>query len=142
MSFVEELNKRFEEQSRAIEEMEANGPEIFKHKLNDQQRLTIQTLKERDFFLNYSDTGAGKTKAAISAAFYLGAHHVLIFCPNSVKDTWKRQITEANFVDEKYVAIDSIFSIYEDNDFTFEIFNYDKFNSDGHANVRIKTILD
>ena len=142
MSFEEELNKRFEEQSRAIEEMEANGPEIFKHKLNDQQRLTIQTLKERDFFLNYSDTGAGKTKAAISAAFYLCAHHVLIFCPNSVKETWRKQITEANFVDAKNVAIDSIFSVYEDNDFTFEIFNYDKFNCDGHANVRIKSLLD
>gem|GEM_PF-6322238 len=145
MSFEEELNKRFEEQSRAIEEMEANGPEIFKHTLNDQQRLTIQTLKERDFFLNYSDTGAGKTKAAISAAYYLGdnhAIHTLIFCPNSVKDTWKRQIEEANFVDKNNVIIDSILSIHSDNDFTFEIFNYDKFNSDGHATKRIKSLLD
>ena len=142
MTFEEELNKRFEEQSRAIEEMEANGPEIFEHKLNDQQRLTIQTLKERDFFLNYSDTGAGKTKAAISSAYYLGAHHVLIFCPNSVKETWKRQITEANFVNAANVAIDSVFTVYEDNDFTFEIFNYDKFNCDGRAPVRIKALLD
>lgn len=142
MTFEEELNKRFEEQSRAIEEMEANGPEIFKHTLNDQQRLTIQTLKERDFFLNYSDTGAGKTKAAISAAYYLGAKHTLIFCPNSVKDTWKRQIEEANFVDKNNIVIDSIFSVYSDNDFTFEIFNYDKFNSDGHAAKRIKALLD
>ena len=142
MTFEEELNKRFEEQSRAIEEMEANGPEIFKHTLNDQQRLTIQTLKERDFFLNYSDTGAGKTKAAISAAYYLSAKHTLIFCPNSVKDTWKRQIEEANFVDKNNIVIDSIFSVYSDNDFTFEIFNYDKFNSDGHATKRIKALLD
>ena len=142
MTFEEELNKRFEEQSRAIEEMEANGPEIFKHTLNDQQRLTIQTLKERDFFLNYSDTGAGKTKAAISSAFYLGAKHVLIFCPNSVKDTWKRQITEANFVDEKNVIVGGIFSEYDDNDFTFEIFNYDKFNNDGNGAKRVKNLLE
>lgn len=142
MNFEEELNKRFEEESRAIEEMEANGPEIFKHKLNDQQRLTIQTLKERDFFLNYSDTGAGKTKAAISASYYLCAKHVLIFCPNSVKDTWRRQIEEANFVDRKNIAVDSIISIFDEKDFTFEIFNYDKFNSDGHAVKRIKSLLD
>ena len=142
MTFEEELNKRFEELSRAIEEMEATGPEIFRHTLNDQQRLTIQTLKERDFFLNYSDTGAGKTKAAISASYYLGAKHVLIFCPNSVKDTWERQIKEANFVDEKNIVKDSIFSVYSDTDFTFEIFNYDKFNSDGHASRRIKSLLD
>ena len=141
MTFEEELNKRFEEESRAIEEMEANGPEIFSHKLNDQQRLTVQTLKERDFFLNYSDTGAGKTKAAISAAYYLNAKHVLIFCPNSVKATWKRQIEEANFVSEDNVLVDSIFSVYND-DFTFEIFNYDKFNSDGRAARRIKSIVD
>lgn len=142
MTFEEELNKRFEEQSRAIEEMETNGPEIFKHTLNDQQRLTIQMLKERDFFLNYSDTGTGKTKAAISAAYYLGAKHTLIFCPNGVKDTWKRQIEEANFVDKNNIVIDSIFSVYSDNDFTFEIFNYEKFNSDGHAAKRIKALLD
>ena len=76
MSFEEELNKRFEEESRAIEEMEANGPEIFGHTLNDQQKLTVKTLKERDFFLNYSETGAGKTKAAISTAYYLDIKHV------------------------------------------------------------------
>lgn len=142
MTFEEELKKRFEEQSKAIEEMEAHGPEIFKHTLNDQQRLTILTLKERDFFLNYSDTGSGKTKAAISASYYLGAKHVLIFCPNSVKDTWKRQIEEANFVSKENVIVDGILSVFSDNDFTFEIFNYDKFNSDGRAPKRIKALLD
>lgn len=142
MTFEEELNRRFEEQSRAIEEMETNGAEIFTHKLNDQQRLTIQTLKDEPFFLNYSDTGAGKTKAAISAAYYLGVKHTLIFCPNSVKPTWKRQIEEANFVDCNNVVIDSIISVYSDDEFTFEIFNYDKFNTDGRADRRIKELLD
>ncbi len=141
MTFEEELKKEFEEQTRAIVEMESNGPEIFKHTLNDQQRLTVQTLKERDFFLNYSDTGAGKTKAAISSAYYLGAKHTLIFCPNQVKNTWKQQIVEANFVDEDNVVIDSIISCCDDG-FTFEIFNYDKFNTDGRASKRIKDLLD
>lgn len=141
MTFEEELKKEFEEQTRAIVEMESKGPEIFKHTLNDQQRLTVQTLKERDFFLNYSDTGAGKTKAAISSAYYLGAKHTLIFCPNQVKNTWKQQIVEANFVDEDNVVIDSIISCCDDG-FTFEIFNYDKFNTDGRASKRIKDLLD
>lgn len=142
MSFEEELNKLFDEQTKAMEEMEVNGPEIFEHALNDQQKLTVQMLKERDFFLNYSDTGAGKTKAAISCAYYLNARHTLIFCPNSVKNTWKRQIVEANFVDENMVLIDSILSVFSEDDFTFEIFNYDKFNSDGHAVKRIKALLE
>lgn len=142
MTFEEELNKRFNDQVKAVESMESNGAEIFNHTLNYQQRLTVQTLKERDFFLNYSDTGAGKTKAAISASYYLNAKHVLIFCPNSVKETWQRQINEANFVDEKNVVIDSIISVFDDNDFTFEIFNYDKFNSDGRAVSRIKALLN
>ena len=142
MTFEEELNKRFEEQSKSIIEMETKGPEIFSHTLNDQQRLTIQTLKEREFFLNYSDTGAGKTKAAISAAYYLGAKHVIIFCPNSVKSTWKKQIEEANFVNKENIKVDSIFSVHSDDEFTFEIFNYDKFNSDGRANVRIKALIE
>ena len=87
MNFEQELNKRFEEQSKAIEEMEKNGAEIFEHKLKDQQRLTVLELKKRDFFLNYSDTGAGKTKAAISCAYYLGLKHVIVFCPHSVVHT-------------------------------------------------------
>lgn len=141
MTFEEELNKKFEERIRSIVEMESNGPEIFKHTLNDQQRLTVQVLKERDFFLNYSDTGAGKTKAAISSAYYLGAKHTLVFCPNQVKNTWKNQIIEANFVDADNVVIDSIISCCDD-EFTFEIFNYDKFNTDGRASRRIKDLLD
>lgn len=142
MGFLDELNKRFKDTVKDIEQMEANGPEIFKHTLNDQQKLTIKTLKERDFFLNYSDTGAGKTKAAISASYYLNAKHVLIFCPNSVKSTWKRQIVEANFVNGDNVVVDGILSVFSESDFTFEIFNYDKFNTDGRANGRAKTIID
>lgn len=142
MSFEEELNKKFDEQTKAIESMETNGAEIFSHTLNDQQKLTVQEILNRGFFLNYSDTGAGKTKAAISSAYYLNAKHTLIFCPNSVKDTWKRQILEANFVDEDLVVIDSILSVFNEDDFTFEIFNYDKFNSDGHAAKRVKALLE
>ena len=141
MGFLEELNKRFENTIKDIEQMESNGPEIFKHTLNDQQKLTIKTLKERDFFLNYSETGAGKTKAAISASYYLGAKHVLIFCPNSVKSTWKRQIIEANFVNSDNIFVDSILSVFSEKDFTFEIFNYDKFNTDGRADSRAKAII-
>lgn len=141
MSLIEEAKRELEAKKRAIIEMKNNGPEIFKHTLNDQQRLTVQTLKERDFFLNYSNTGAGKTKAAISSAYYLGAKHTLIFCPNQVKNTWKQQIVEANFVDEDNVVIDSIISCCDDG-FTFEIFNYDKFNTDGRASKRIKDLLD
>lgn len=142
MRFLDELNKRFKDTVKDIEQMEANGHEIFKHTLNDQQKLTIKTLKERDFFLNYSDTGAGKTKAAISASYYLNAKHVLIFCPNSVKSTWKRQIVEANFVNGDNVVVDGILSVFSESDFTFEIFNYDKFNTDGRANGRAKAIID
>ena len=142
MTFSEELMFRHQEQIKNIEEMEQNGPEVFNHKLNYQQRYTINTLKERDFFLNYSDTGAGKTKAAISTAYYLDLKHVLIFCPNSVKSTWKRQIEESNFVTSKNVSIDSICRVQTENDFTFEIFNYDKFNNDERAARRIKAIIE
>ena len=142
MSFSEELMLRHKEQVEAIESMEQNGPEVFEHKLNSQQRHTINTLRERDFFLNYSDTGAGKTKAAISTAKFLGLKHVLIFCPNSVKSTWKRQIEEANFVNGDNVTIDHICHVQSDDEFTFEVFNYDKFNSDGRAARRIKSIVD
>jgi len=141
MTFEEKLKKEFEEETRAIVEMESNGPEIFKHTLNNQQRLTVQMLKKRDFFLNYSDTGVGKTKAAISSAYYLGAKHTLILCPNQVKDTWKQQIVEANFVNEDNVVIDNIISCCN-NEFTFEIFNYDKFNTNGRASKRIKNLIN
>ena len=142
MSFEEELNKRFEEQSKAIEEMEANGPEIFKHTLKDQQRLTVLELANRDFFLNYSETGAGKTKAAISSAFYLGLKHVIVFCPHSVIKTWNKQINEANFVKSENVVENEVLIQYGCDDFTFEIFNYDKFNTSARANSKMKEIIE
>lgn len=124
-----------------MEEIGKNEPNIFSHSLNPQQKLTVHTLKDHDFFLNYSDTGAGKTKAAISSSYYLGAKHVLIFCPNNVKGTWKKQIEEANFTKSENIAIDEIFAVYNNEDYLFEIFNYDKFNQDNRASVRIKNIL-
>ena len=142
MNFEQELNKRFEEQSKAIEGMEKNGAEIFEHKLKDQQRLTVLELEKRDFFLNYSDTGAGKTKAAISCAYYLNLKHVIIFCPHSVINTaWLPQINQANFVKKENVVANEILKINNDNDFTFEIFNYDKFNTEGQADKRLKDII-
>lgn len=142
MNFEEELNKRFEQQSKAIEEMEKNGAEIFSHKLKDQQRLTVLELEKRYFFLNYSDTGAGKTKAAISCAYYLNLKHVIIFCPHSVINTaWLPQINQANFVKKENVVANEILKINNDNDFTFEIFNYDKFNTEGQADKRLKDII-
>lgn len=138
MSFEEELNKRFEEQTKAIEEMDS--AEIFGHKLNYQQRLTVLELKKRDFFLNYSDTGSGKTKAAISTAYYVGLKHTIIFCPHSViKTAWLKQLEEADFV--KKVAANEVITEYGD-EFTFEVFNYDKFNTDVKAKARIKKILE
>ena len=142
MSFEEELNKRFEEQSKAIEKMESEGPEVFEHKLKDQQRLTVLELGERGFFLNYSDTGAGKTKAAIAAAYHLGLKHTIIFCPHSViESAWLPQIKEAKFVDEANVVENKII-VNCDDEFTFEIFNYDKFNTLGQADKRLKKILN
>lgn len=140
MTFEDELKMNVKSQIQAIDNMECNGPEIFGHYLNDQQRLTIQILKERNFFLNYSETGAGKTKAPISAAYYLGIKHIIIFCPNEVKTTWKRQILEANFIKNHNVVIDGIVQNHKD-EFTFEIFNYDKFNTNISAKRRIDNII-
>ena len=140
MNFEEELNKRFEQQSKAIEKMD--GTEIFGHKLKDQQRLTVLELQKRDFFLNYSDTGAGKTKAAISCAYYLGLKHTIIFCPHSVIETaWLPQISQASFVKKNNIVANEILKIDDENDFTFEIFNYDKFNTDGQADKKLKEII-
>lgn len=140
MNFEEELNKRFEEQSKAIEEMDSE--EIFGHKLNYQQRLTVLELQKRDFFLNYSDTGAGKTKAAISCAYYLKLKHVIVFCPHSVINTaWLPQINQASFVKKENIVSNEILNTNNDNDVTFEIFNYDKFNTEGQADKRLKKII-
>lgn len=140
MNFEEELNKRFEEQSKAIEEMDSI--EIFDHKLNYQQRLTVLELQKRPFFLNYSDTGAGKTKAAISCTYYLNLKHVIVFCPHSVINTaWLPQINQASFVKKENIVSNEILNTNNDNDVTFEIFNYDKFNTEGQADKRLKKII-
>jgi len=141
MTFEEELKLRFEEELDSINEMEKQGSEVFNHKLNYQQKLTVTRLKKLDFFLNYSDTGAGKTKAAISSAFYLGAKHILVFCPKQVMSTWEQQITEAKFVDSENVAIGYTIKNYKDG-CTFEVFNYDKFNTEVRASKRIERLLN
>lgn len=140
MSFSEELNTAV---ATAINEIRniKNESNLFSHKLNDQQCLSIIEMRERDFFLNYSDTGAGKTKAAIAVSYYVPCKHTLILCPNSVKNTWKTQINEAEMGKPKQIEIDNIITNYSDDEWTYEIFNYEKFNSESNAVSRIKSLV-
>lgn len=144
MSFEEELNLMVDSAKASIEDIRRNGPKLFDNidTLNGQQALTIHILRDRDFFLNYSDTGSGKTKAAISASYYLQTRHVLVFCPNSVKTTWRNQILDSNFVRPDNVEIDNLCQNYSEEDFTYEIFNYDKFNSSDRGPARIKRLVN
>ena len=137
---ISKLDKEVNSTIRALKTIEKKGNEIFSHPLNGQQLLTVYRLKRKNFFINYSDTGAGKTKAAIASAYHLKLRHVFVFCPNNVKNTWYNQILEANFVNEDFVTIDELATGYSASDFVFEIFNYDKFNSEDRAFKRIDAI--
>ena len=95
---VDKLNKRFKDTINFIKNN--TGEELFGYPLLDQQLLTVYRLlheEDRRFFLNYSDTGAGKTKAAIAVTYYAKAQHVLIICPCQVKDNaWSKSLEEIN----------------------------------------------
>ena len=134
------LDKQVNSTIRSLKTIERKGEEIFSDPLNGQQRLTIHRLKQNNFFINYSDTGAGKTRAAIASAYHLKLRHVFVFCPNNVKDTWYKEIIDANFINEDFVTIDELATGYSASDFVFEIFNYDKFNSEDRAFKRIGAI--
>ena len=137
---ISKLDKEVNSTIRALKTIEKKGNEIFSHPLNGQQLLTVYRLKRKNFFINYSETGAGKTKAAIASAWHLGLKHVLVICPNNVKNTWYNQINEAKFVNKDFVMIDELATGYSASDFVFEIFNYDKFNSEDRASNRMDAI--
>ena len=142
MNFEQELNKEFNKKIKAMQSVESDKFKFFNHSLKWQQKLTLVELKKSNAFINYSETGAGKTKAVIACAKELDLKHTLVLCPNNVKNTWHFQINEATFVDENFVSIDKLINKYSDDDFTFEIFNYDKFNGAGNVDKRINNILN
>ena len=142
MNFEQELKKEFNKDIKAMKSIESDNFKFFNHSLNWQQKLTLVDLQKSNYFINYSETGAGKTKAVIACAKELDLKHTLVICPNNVKNTWYKQINEATFVDENFVSIDKLIDNYSDNDFTFEIFNYDKFNGTGNVDKRINSILN
>lgn len=143
MNFEENLNKEFAEESAFIENND--GSELFGYPLLDQQLLTVYRLLKDDnknYFLNYSDTGAGKTKAAIAVTYYGKAKHTLIICPCQVKDNaWKASLEEIKCMPTKRIAVDSVFETVEEDDITYEIFNYDKFNDGIRANKIIELLV-
>lgn len=142
MNFEQELNKEFNKKIKAMKSVESDNFKFFNHPLKWQQKLTLVELEKSNAFINYSETGAGKTKAVIACAKKYNLKHTLVLCPNNVKNTWYKQINEATFVDENFVSIDKLIDNYSDNDFTFEIFNYDKFNGTGNVDKRINDILN
>lgn len=136
MTFEEKLNKEFAEESAFIENNKEKSSELFGYPLLDQQLLTVYRLLKNDdknYFLNYSDTGAGKTKAAIAVTYYGKAKHTLIICPCQVKDNaWRSSLEEIKCIPNKKITVDNVLTNCED-DVTYEIFNYDKFNERGRA---------
>ena len=97
---------------------------------------------DRNFFLNYSDTGAGKTKAAIAVTYYGNAKHTLIICPCQVKDNaWRASLEEIKCIHNKKITVDSVITDCGD-DVTYEIFNYDKFNEGGRAAKLMKKLVE
>lgn len=143
MTFEERLNQRFAEESAFIENND--GSELFGYPLLDQQLLTVYRLlhsEDKNYFLNYSDTGAGKTKAAIAVTYYAKAKHSLIICPCQVKDNaWGASLREIKCLVSKEISIDEVLTDCS-NTVTYEIFNYDKFNDARRANKLIKSIVE
>ena len=145
MTFEEELNKDFAEESAFIENNKEKSAELFGYPLLDQQLLTVYRLlknDDRNYFLNYSDTGAGKTKAAIAVTYYGKAKHTLIICPCQVKDNaWRASLDEIKCMPNKKITIDDVITDCEDN-VTYEIFNYDKFNEGSRASKLMKKLVE
>lgn len=62
---------------------------------NLMQRHTVWRLSQERRMGNWSDTGAGKSNAAILASRVLeGVHFTLVVCPNNVVETWISAITQ------------------------------------------------
>lgn len=144
MTFEDKLNKDFAEESAFIDNNKEISSELFGYPLLDQQLLTVYRLLKNDdknYFLNYSDTGAGKTKAAIAVTYYGKAKHTLIICPCQVKDNaWRASIEEIKCIPNKIVSVDKVINDCDDN-ITYEIFNYDKFNESCRASKLIERLV-
>jgi hypothetical protein len=144
MAFREELDKEFAAETAFIENNKERSSELFGYPLLDQQLLTVYRLlknDDRNFFLNYSDTGAGKTKAAIAVTYYSCAKHTLIICPCQVKDNaWKSSLEEIKCMPNKLISVDEVITECNDN-VTYEILNYDKFNEGSRASKLIEKLI-
>ena len=142
MNIEQEIKRGFNEGINDIEVIKQKGSKIFGHPLKDQQCLTVLNVGKRKFFLNYSETGAGKTKSGIASVYLNDLKHTIVFCPHSVIGrTWMRQINEASFMKEENISANQLLTSYNDDDYTFEIFNYDKFNTEWKADIKLKEIL-
>jgi len=57
-----------------------------------EQQEVVDFYKKRKWFFNSSDMGTGKTLMTLDIAFTTGREDVLIICPKSLIDVWRREI--------------------------------------------------
>ena len=95
---------------------------------NQMQKYVASRVKKRQFFANFSGTGAGKTIAAILASKVINSKNTLIICPNNVVPTWEDEIN-ATYPDSVIKSKDKVFeSKYDSTKTQYLILNWDKLN--------------
>ena len=59
-----------------------------------EQQEVVNFYTQRKWFFNSSDMGTGKTLMTLDVAFNTGREDVLIICPKSLIDVWRREIVK------------------------------------------------
>lgn len=88
--------------------------------LMEHQKDAVKFLVSRKKVILADDMGLGKSTSTIAAALLGNYKHILVICPASVKETWKKELSL--FVDEDDITIVNG-SKWDDARFT--IINYD-----------------
>ncbi len=73
-------------------------------KLRDYQRVGVQFLTEAKQALLADEMGTGKTLQSITACEEVGAQHVLVVCPASLKWNWHDEVTKWTGKEAQVVA--------------------------------------
>ena len=111
--------------------------EKYSHRMPfEHQKTAIIKLLENDKFILADDMGLGKTSSAIVAAIETKSNKILIICPASLKQNWKREIE--NYTDKPIYICDG--KKYDDNA-DFIIINYDIIKNFHSLKLKEETII-
>ncbi len=106
------------------------------------QLYTCYKVMTKQYFGNFSGTGAGKTLSAVLTSQVIDSKMTLIICPNDVVNQWEENIKKIFSNSKVAKGKDAFYTKYNEKEHQYLVLNYDKFSQEDSPNLILSLVKE